>query len=101
MLRIGLAPCSPFTVTNDLMIAAASLARQYEGVRLHTHLAENQVGSLLSHHHLDHCLATLNNAGRAFSSIFEWGVTKVGASLQEDVEFTQKMYGCRPGDYIK
>ena len=43
MLRIGLAPCSPFTVTNDLMIAAAKLARQYEGVRLHTHLAENQV----------------------------------------------------------
>lgn len=43
MLRMGLAPCSPFTVTNDLMIKAAELARQYEGVRLHTHLAENQV----------------------------------------------------------
>lgn len=49
MLRIGLAPCSPFTVTNDLMIAAANLARQYEGVRLHTHLAENQVSHLLDH----------------------------------------------------
>lgn len=44
MLRMGLAPCSPFTVDNSLMIAAAKLARQYEGVRLHTHLAENQVG---------------------------------------------------------
>ena len=43
MLRVGLAPCSPFTVTNDLMKATAKLARQYEGVRLHTHLAENQV----------------------------------------------------------
>ena len=43
MLRMGLAPCAPFTVTNDLMIAAAKLARKYEGVRLHTHLAENQV----------------------------------------------------------
>lgn len=43
MLRVGLAPCSPFTVTSELMIAAAKLARQYEGVRLHTHLAENQV----------------------------------------------------------
>ena len=42
MLRIGLAPCSPFTVTTDLMVAAAALARRYEGVRLHTHLAENQ-----------------------------------------------------------
>jgi Amidohydrolase family len=41
MLRIGLAPCSPFTVTNDLMISAARIAREYEGVRLHTHLAEN------------------------------------------------------------
>ena len=43
MLRVGLAPCSPFTVTNELMKAAAALARKYEGVRLHTHLAENQV----------------------------------------------------------
>ena len=43
MMRIGLAPCSPFTVTNDLMRDAADLARRYEGVRLHTHLAENQV----------------------------------------------------------
>lgn len=47
MLRIGLAPCSPFTVTNDLMIAAAKLAREYEGVRLHTHLAENQVWGVI------------------------------------------------------
>lgn len=47
MLRIGLAPCSPFTVTNDLMKDAARLARSYEGVRLHTHLAENQVNKLL------------------------------------------------------
>ncbi len=39
MLRMGVAPCSPFSVTGDLMVAAASLARR-EGVRLHTHLAE-------------------------------------------------------------
>jgi len=38
-----LAPCSPFTVTKDLMIKAAQLARKHEGVRLHTHMAENQV----------------------------------------------------------
>ena len=42
MLRMGLAPCSPFTVTQDLMVEAAKLARKYEGVRLHTHMAENQ-----------------------------------------------------------
>ena len=47
MLRVGLAPCSPFTVTSDLMKNAASMARSYEGVRLHTHLAENQVMLLL------------------------------------------------------
>ena len=40
MLRIGLAPCSPFSVTADLMRKTAALARRHEGVRLHTHLAE-------------------------------------------------------------
>lgn len=39
MTQIVLAPCSPFSVTPDLMRQAASLARAY-GVRLHTHLAE-------------------------------------------------------------
>ncbi len=39
MCRIGVAPCSPFSVTPDLMREAADLARAY-GVRLHTHLAE-------------------------------------------------------------
>ncbi|HEY9826446.1 MAG TPA: 8-oxoguanine deaminase, partial [Stenomitos sp.] len=42
MLRIALAPCSPFTVSTDLMRESAALARSYPGVRLHTHLAENQ-----------------------------------------------------------
>ncbi|MCI3923735.1 8-oxoguanine deaminase [Paenibacillus sp. TRM 82003] len=39
MTRVGLAPCSPFSVTEDLLRETASLARAY-GVRLHTHLAE-------------------------------------------------------------
>ncbi len=39
MLRIVLAPCSPFSVTPDLMREAAKMARAY-GVHLHTHLAE-------------------------------------------------------------
>ena len=39
MLRIGVAPCSPFSVTGDLLRAAAELARR-KGVRLHTHLCE-------------------------------------------------------------
>jgi len=40
MLRIVLAPCSPFSVSRELMRDAAILAREL-GVRLHTHLAEN------------------------------------------------------------
>jgi cytosine/adenosine deaminase-related metal-dependent hydrolase len=40
MLRIAVAPCSPFSVSRDLMREAAALARSY-GVSLHTHLAEN------------------------------------------------------------
>jgi len=42
MVRITLAPCSPFSVSPHLMRESASLARSYRrGVRLHTHLAEN------------------------------------------------------------
>jgi cytosine/adenosine deaminase-related metal-dependent hydrolase len=39
MLRIAVAPCSPFSVSVDLMRESAALARR-RGVRLHTHLAE-------------------------------------------------------------
>ena len=41
MTQIVLAPCSPFSVTGDLMRESAKLARQY-GVHLHTHLAETE-----------------------------------------------------------
>lgn len=41
MTQIVLAPCSPFSVTGDLMRESAALARQY-GVQLHTHLAETE-----------------------------------------------------------
>ena len=60
MLRMSLAPCAPFTVDNELMIEAAKMARKHPGVRLHTHLAENQ----------------------------------------EDVDYSLKVYGCRPGEYL-
>jgi cytosine/adenosine deaminase-related metal-dependent hydrolase len=39
MLRLGVAPCSPFSVTGELLEQSAALARD-KGVRLHTHLAE-------------------------------------------------------------
>ena len=41
MIRIGLAPCSPFSVTRELMRETAVLARDKK-VTLHTHLAENE-----------------------------------------------------------
>ena len=41
MVRIVLAPCSPFSVSPDLMRNSALLARLHPQVRLHTHLAES------------------------------------------------------------
>ena len=40
MVRVALAPCSPFTVTEALMVRSAELAERLD-VRLHTHFAEN------------------------------------------------------------
>ena len=40
LINVALAPCSPFSVSQDLMRETAVMARQYK-VRLHTHLAEN------------------------------------------------------------
>ncbi|MFJ2029288.1 8-oxoguanine deaminase [Streptosporangium sp. NPDC087985] len=48
-LRVAVAPCSPFSVSAELMIEAAALARS-KGVRLHTHLAETLDEE-------EHCLA--------------------------------------------
>ncbi|WP_322778767.1 8-oxoguanine deaminase [Frankia sp. Cas4] len=50
MLRIALAPCSPFSVSPELMRATAELAERLD-VRLHTHLAEDPQED-------DYCLAT-------------------------------------------
>lgn len=50
MLRMGVAPCSPFSVTGDLLVEAAKLARD-KGVRLHTHLAETTDEDDYCHQH--------------------------------------------------
>ncbi|MDD3347604.1 8-oxoguanine deaminase [Oscillibacter sp.] len=51
MRQVALAPCSPFSVSAELLRQSALLARQY-GVRLHTHLCETQDEEqyMLSHH---------------------------------------------------
>jgi cytosine/adenosine deaminase-related metal-dependent hydrolase len=41
MLRVGLAPCSPFSVSEELMRQTAKMAARYQ-VRMHTHLAETR-----------------------------------------------------------
>ncbi|MFL6549788.1 MAG: 8-oxoguanine deaminase [Povalibacter sp.] len=65
MLRIALAPCSPFSVSPALMRESADLARSYEGVRLHTHLAENR-------HDVAYSLATFGLEPGAWAESIGW-----------------------------
>ena len=65
MLRMVLAPCSPFSVTPDLMRQSAALARSYPGVRLHTHLAENQSD-------IDYSLATFGMIPGDYAESVGW-----------------------------
>ncbi|MCY7390794.1 MAG: amidohydrolase family protein, partial [Leptolyngbyaceae cyanobacterium CAN_BIN12] len=65
MLRMALAPCSPFSVTPDLMRESATLARSYSGVRLHTHLAENQSD-------IDYSLATFGMIPGDYAESVGW-----------------------------
>ncbi len=53
MCRVGVAPCSPFSVTPELMRESAQLARAYK-VRLHTHLAETQDEEVFCLEHFGH-----------------------------------------------
>jgi 8-oxoguanine deaminase len=64
MLQIIVAPCSPFSVTPDLMREAANLARAH-GVRLHTHLAET-----LDEEHF--CLEEFGHRPLAYAEELNW-----------------------------
>ncbi len=64
MLQIVLAPCSPFSVTGELMRESARLARQY-GVQLHTHLAETQDEE-------EFCLQMFGHRPAAYMQEVEW-----------------------------
>jgi cytosine/adenosine deaminase-related metal-dependent hydrolase len=65
MLRITLAPCSPFSVSQDLMRESAALARSYTGIRLHTHLAENKSD-------IDYSLATFGMTPGEYAESVGW-----------------------------
>ncbi len=64
MTRIVVAPCSPFSVTPDLMREAAELARSY-GVHLHTHLAETKDEE-------EFCLAKFGHRPLAYAEELGW-----------------------------
>ena len=64
MQRIALAPCSPFSVSMDLMRETAKMARGY-GVGLHTHLAENSED-------IEYSLATFGMRPGDFIEAVEW-----------------------------
>ncbi|PWG63687.1 8-oxoguanine deaminase [Sediminicurvatus halobius] len=69
MLRIALAPCSPYSVTPALMRSTAALARRH-GVGLHTHLAE-------SREERDFCRRALGTTPAGYAESLEW----VGADV--------------------
>jgi len=63
MVHVTVAPCSPFSVTPELMVESAELARRY-GLRLHTHLCETVEEQ-------EHCLERFGR--RPVEMLDEWG----------------------------
>lgn len=76
MCRVGLAPCSPFSVTPELMLESARLARAYK-VRLHTHLAETQDEEVF-------CLERFGKRPVEYAETLEW--------LGDDVWFAHSVW---------
>ncbi|MCK4801077.1 MAG: 8-oxoguanine deaminase [Anaerolineales bacterium] len=74
--QIVLAPCSPFSVTGDLMRESAELARQY-GVQLHTHLAETE-------DEVDFTIQTFGKRPVAYMEEVDW--------IGSDVWFAHSVY---------
>ena len=64
MCRVSLAPCSPFSVTPELMRESARLARAYQ-VHLHTHLAETRDEE-------DFCLQKFGKRPVDYAEYLEW-----------------------------
>ncbi len=78
MHKVILAPCSPFSVTPDLMKKSVDLARG-EGVRLHTHLAETLDED-------DYCLETYGK--RPLAVMEDWGFIGPDVFYAHGIHFT-------------
>ena len=76
MTQIVLAPCSPFSVTPELMRQSASLAREY-GVQIHTHLAETKDEEVF-------CVEKFGYRPAAYMEVLNW--------VGEDVWFAHSVY---------
>ncbi len=76
MVQIVLAPCSPFSVTGELMRQSAILAREY-GVHLHTHLAETKDEE-------DFCIEKFGHRPVAYMQEVDW--------IGEDVWFAHSVH---------
>ncbi len=76
MTQIVLAPCSPFSVTGDLMRQSAKLAREY-GLHLHTHLAETEDEDAF-------CVAQFGHKPVAYMETVDW--------IGEDVWFAHSVH---------
>jgi cytosine/adenosine deaminase-related metal-dependent hydrolase len=90
MTQIVLAPCSPFSVTPDLMRASASLAAEY-GVHLHTHLAETKDEEVF-------CIEKFGHRPVAYMEILNWTGPRVWFAHsvhvnQEEIQIYQQT-GC-------
>jgi len=80
MRKVVLAPCSPFSVSKELMVETARLARSY-GVRLHTHLAETQDEDA-------YCLRT--HGKRPLKLMEEWEFIGEDVSYAHGIHFTDE-----------
>jgi cytosine/adenosine deaminase-related metal-dependent hydrolase len=80
MRRIILAPCSPFSVTEELMRETVKMARTY-GVRLHTHLAETKDEN-------DYCLQAYGR--KPLKLMDDYGFIGSDVSYAHGVHFTER-----------
>ena len=80
MRKVVLAPCSPFSVSKELMVDTARLARSC-GVRLHTHLAETTDED-------EYCLRT--HGKRPLELMEDWEFTGPDVSYAHGIHFTDE-----------